>query len=247
MKAILTAVIMASVAGGILYAQTESIDLGKPTTEKSPAMNSGDHSNPDTGATTKERRPMDRMNDGGMRTREGRMPGGEMDGPGGDGMLERILSNPAMIEELGLSEEKIVEIKDKLAEFKKKNEELRTQMQQAGKKQAELLTAKEVDEATLMAAVEETGKINTEIAKLRMQKLLLARQNISPEKMEKIREKIRERMGSMRDGEGKEGQGGDRMREKIREKMKQRRGGDDNEMPPPGHMPPPPPEGGEVM
>lgn len=109
-------------------------------------------------------------------------------------MLGKALRHPRMAEELGLSEEQRQAIDERLAALEEAHIELRAKMESAALKQARLMTAKELDEPALMAAVEETGHIHTEMAKLRIRHLLFMRQTLKPEQVEKARSIIRERM-----------------------------------------------------
>lgn len=183
---------------------------------------------------------------GGMHGgRGGGMMGGGMmgGGMGSAGMIERMLNNPKITEELGLTEENITALRMELETFKTKTDALGEEMKKAGMKQAELMTAKELDEAALMAAVEETGRIQTELGKLQIQKLLVIRKYVSFEAVQKIQTKARERMEQMmksrQQGQGdQQGQGG--------KERRNREGGDQNPPPPPPddgeNMPPPAPE-----
>jgi Spy/CpxP family protein refolding chaperone len=109
-------------------------------------------------------------------------------------MLGKALRHPRMAEELGLSAEQRQVIDEQLAALEEAHIELRAKMEKAALKQARLMTEKELDEAALMAAVEETGRIHTEMAKLRIRHLLFMQQTLTPEQVEKARSIIRERM-----------------------------------------------------
>lgn len=124
-------------------------------------------------------------------------------------MLGKALRHPRMAEELGLSEEQRQAIDNRVAMMEEKHAELRGKMEKAALKQAQLIVSKELDEAALMAAVEETGRIHTEMAKMRIRHLLFMRTTLTAEQVEKARSIIRNGMKHHR-GEGfkRDGQGG---------------------------------------
>ncbi len=133
--------------------------------------------------------------------REQRRPGADQ-----DIMMGQALRNPRMAEKLGLSEEQQQAIEGQLAELQKAHNSLRAGMEQAGLQQARLMMAEELDEAALMAAVEETGRIRTELAKLRIRHLLFMRKTLTPEQIKKARSAIRDKMKKHRE-EGSKGRG----------------------------------------
>jgi hypothetical protein len=175
-------------------------------------------------------RMMDRPGMEGMRGREhgGGMGGGQMGGgPERGDMMERLLSNPQMLEKLGISEETANQMKSDLDKINLEMIDLKAAMEKIGLKQASAMTAKEVDEDALMDMVEEGGEIRTKMAKLQIRKMMIFRKNIDPEKMEQARNQLRERMQErFGDGEGRmqergmggRGQGlGEERRKKIEE------------------------------
>lgn len=177
-------------------------------------------------------------------SREKRPEGEDME-QRGDEMIERLLSSPAAAEETGLSEEKIKALKDGLMELKKKLVDLRAEMEKAAMDQAELLSNKELNEEAIFKAIETTGKIRTEIAKTQIKRMLLIKQNVSPEQIEKIKEKLRERRKKAAEEEnrGNVRPNQERGRERVKEFREKRRddrsegNGQEGERPPP-----PPPE-----
>ena len=188
-------------------------------------------------------RMMDRPGMDGMRgghERGGPMGGGQM---GGGDMMEKLLSNPQMLEKLGLSEEAANQMKGELDKIDLEMIDLKAEMEKIGLKQASAMTAKEVDEDDLMEMVEEAGKIRTKMAKLQIRKMMLFRKNIDPEKMEQARTQLRERMQDRMkehfgEGEGRmpekgmgRGQGLSEERRKKMEEFKRRRQGEGGEAP----------------
>ncbi len=126
--------------------------------------------------------------------------------------IERLLEGETA-EKLELKPNQIKTLKKGIQKLEKQEEKLRDKLQAAGKEQAELLqTEGEVDEVALMKAIEKTGKIRTQMAKLRMQPILLVKKTLTPEQLQTSRKMMRERMNARR---GK--------RDEHREKMEARR------------------------
>ncbi len=126
-------------------------------------------------------------------------------------MMGQALRHPKVAEKLGLSEEQREAIDQELKALQKRQIELRAEMEEAALEQARLMSATELDEAALMAAVEETGRIHTKMAKLRIKHLLFMRKTLTPEQIQQARTIIRERMKSRREDGSK--QHGKRQRE----------------------------------
>ena len=155
-------------------------------------------------------------------------------------LLSALLQNPELAEELGLTEDQLAEIKSVTGEHRRASMELRHEMEEAALVQVERLSADEIDEDAVMDAVEKTGEIRTEMAKLTMKQFLAFREILTPEQIEKAKD-MRQRMREKRMQKGREGQGrGGRMQRDV----SGRRGG----MRPPFEQsgddrpPPPPPE-----
>jgi Spy/CpxP family protein refolding chaperone len=149
-----------------------------------------------------------------------RHPGGPEGGRGGPGQgrggpgrfIEKMLDGD-MAEELGLEAEQIKQLKKGMTRLHKQEEGLQQKLQAAAKEQAELLSAKgEIDEAALMKAIEKTGKIRTQMAKLRMQPVLLVKKTLTPEQLQKSRKLMHQRMQKQREEWQKRRGEGDRPR-----------------------------------
>jgi outer membrane murein-binding lipoprotein Lpp len=118
-------------------------------------------------------------------------------------------------EKLGLEPGQIETLKQAVQKLEQQEEKLRETLQAAGKEQAELLRAEgEVDEAALMKAIEKTGQIRTEMAKLRIQPILLVKKTLTPEQLHMSRRMMHERMQKRRKDmgrrDGRDGRDGDR-------------------------------------
>lgn len=117
---------------------------------------------------------------------------------GGGGMenpefgLERIIGAIAMGQEFGkklnLTAEQQELIKKLALDQRTKLVEMKLTLQKAALKQTEVLMADPLDEAALMAAVEETSKVRTEIAKAQIRLLLDMRKTLTEEQRKMLRE-----------------------------------------------------------
>ena len=177
---------------------------------------------------------------GAFEGREGRQ-GGPVMGPGGgeEAMVARVLSNPKVAEKLGLSQEQVKTLTEKLDAVRKEIATLQIDLEGVSMQQAHLLTTTQaVDEVAVMAAVEKTGEIRTKIAKLMIQQLLTVKKTLTPEQIEKARAMIRERFSGPKD-QGEDVGAGQRRRPHDRSARGQDEGQPPGER---GHHPPPSPE-----
>ena len=116
------------------------------------------------------------------------------------GLFGRALQNREIAEKLGLSEEQRDAIREQVEDLKQEHIELKERLEAAAMNQARLMTADDLDESALMAAVEETGRIHTQQAKLRVRHLLFMRRILEPEQAEALRNMMRARRGADHDG-----------------------------------------------
>ena len=117
-------------------------------------------------------------------------------------MLGKIATNPEMAKKLGLSEEQVNTLKEAIAEHQEQQKALQEKMKAAAKEQLEQMQADEVNEEALMHAVEKTGEVRTEIAKLRIKQMLAAKKILSPEQAAEIKELMKERFKKAKKGRG---------------------------------------------
>ena len=122
-------------------------------------------------------------------------------GPPPGSLMARMLANPRVSAELGLTDEQVSHMEDALAALREEGERLRRDMEHAAMEQARLMTAEEFDEAALMAAVERTGRVRTEIAKLRIRPLIILREILTPEQIRVVTEHVRGRRGDRPEGD----------------------------------------------
>lgn len=152
--------------------------------------------------------------------------------------LEAALDEPDQLKDMGLTPEQIETLKTGFGDIAQQRAVLQTAMDAAGTEQARHMTAEPLDEEEIMKAVEEAGRLRTEIAKWHAQQLILARKTLSNEQIEQIRQRRRQRMierfrerRAEGEGENREGRvqrrGADaeagRQAQAVREKMRERR------------------------
>ena len=109
-------------------------------------------------------------------------------------MLARFVTNKEVAEKLELSEKQVNHLKAKSIELRKAAIQLKAKKELAGLQQVELLYAEKIDEKALMAAVEKTGRIQTEFAKLRIKQLIMIKKTLTPEQLDRAKEMLHDRM-----------------------------------------------------
>jgi hypothetical protein len=139
--------------------------------------------------------------------------GGGNRGIGGNEMLFRFVQDPQMAKEIGLSDEKTKTLKAAFQKLQEKQIDLQAELaklnlQQTGQV-AGLLTDRNKNPDEALKLVEEMGKINTELSKLAIERILSIRENLTNEQIAKAREIAQDRMARMREEmmkrEGREG------------------------------------------
>jgi Spy/CpxP family protein refolding chaperone len=147
---------------------------------------------------------------------EGRPPHQQRDlehsrGPAGSSLmheglsLARLAGNPEVASELGLTEEQVEKLKTGSYDLKKEEINLRAKQELAAMAQIRLMGEDDVDEKALMKAVEKTGEISTELAKLRVKQLLLVKQTLTKDQLTRMRQMMRQRMQQRSRGTRHEG------------------------------------------
>lgn len=157
--------------------------------------------------------------------RQAKHAGGRRGMPGGMDretmLLVHMLGVPEVVEEIGIDEATATTLKDGIFKLREQQVEVRATLEKAGLEQARLLTEKDIDEDALMTAVEAAGAANTELAKLRMRQLLLVKQSLTAEQIEKAKAVVSARMAERRaTATGRQGHGS------KREKTRRGRGGE---------------------
>jgi Spy/CpxP family protein refolding chaperone len=161
----------------------------------------------------------------------GRGPGGRPD----KSLIERFISNPNVVKKLGLSDDQVELLKSSSDQTKIKLAELQEAMREAGKKQAQQITADNLDEQAVMEAVEEVGRIRTEMAKLRTRDIMMLKKLMTPEQREQLKKVMKHQRQGGKGSKGGKGESGEkadresgsadmeRRREQMKEKMAERR------------------------
>ena len=148
--------------------------------------------------------------DGGARSEGGRRgprEGGMGPMMGGMDPIVRMVSNPAVADKLGLSDEQ----KTKLKELKGNNEanrETQKKVREATMKQVELMKADKVDEAAVMAAIDEVFELRKAMAKEQAKRLIAVKTVLTPEQVAKAHEEMKKMFEARGDrGPRREGKG----------------------------------------
>ena len=149
--------------------------------------------------------------EGGQRPEGPRRGFGPRDGfgpmMGGMDPIVRMVSNPAVAEKLGLSDEQ----KAKLKELKgngEANRESQKKVREAMMKQAELMKAEKVDEAAVMATIDEVFELRKAMAKEQAKRVIAVKSVLTPEQVKKAHEEMKKMFESRGDrGPRREGKG----------------------------------------
>ena len=115
-----------------------------------------------------------------------RPPRAMMGAPSADPVM-RAAMNPRMAKKLGLSEEQAAKLKA-IREDKGQARALHEKIRKGMERQAELLKAEKVDEAAVMAAIDEVFEARKAIAKEQMGRLIAAKAVLTPEQIKKAQE-----------------------------------------------------------
>ena len=132
--------------------------------------------------------PRDR---GAMLADRGMMPGGF-----GGGMMSdpavMAATNPKIAEKIGLSAEACEQIKKLDTDNRAKVQELQKKTRELMEKQAQLMKAEKIDEAAVMAAIDELFECRKEMAKTQTKRLISVKSLLTPEQITKATELLKE-------------------------------------------------------
>ena len=118
----------------------------------------------------------------------------------------RVALNPKAAEKLGITEEQAAKLKT-LEDDKGEMKELQEKVRKGMERQAELMKAEKIDEAAVMASLDEVWAARKEIAKKQTARLISVKSILTPEQVAKAREAIKSiGKGGCRKGRG-EGKG----------------------------------------
>lgn len=164
---------------------------------------------------------------------------GRMQGMGGPACTGWIVHNPEKAKELGVTDDQVAELRDIAYKARLQTIKLRAESETARVELEQLMSADQPDEAAILKAVENAGRIETEIQKARVQETLRVRAMLGEEQVAKLRnalcEQREERRGDRKACRGKWGGHGGKSCPFMGGPGMGAPGGD--EMPPPGAEP----------
>ena len=154
-----------------------------------------------------------------MGERPGRGP--HLGGMGGMNMmgdpLLRAVTNPKIAESLGLTDEQKAKIKD-LASNKKDIREAQKKVREATMKQLDLMKEKQIDEAAVMATIDEVFELRKQMAKDQAKRVIAVKSILTSEQIAKVHEDMKKmfegrgdrgpKRGGMRGPKGNDAHGG---------------------------------------
>ena len=141
--------------------------------------------------------------EGAARPRGGRMA--MVGGPSIEPVL-RAAMNPKLAEKASITEEQVAKLKV-IADEKGALKTLHEKVRKGTDRQVELLKAEKIDEAAVMAAIDETWDAKKEVAKYQTKRLIAVKSILSAEQIEKIRETLKAKCGGRQNGPRAGGKG----------------------------------------
>ena len=118
----------------------------------------------------------------------------------------RAATNAKLAEKAGISEEQVAKLKA-IADEKGALKTLHEKVRKGTERQVELLKAEKIDEAAVMAAIDETWDAKKEVAKYQTKRLIAVKSILSAEQIEKIRDALKAKRGGHQTGPRAEGKG----------------------------------------
>ena len=118
----------------------------------------------------------------------------------------RAAMNPKLAEKAAISEEQVAKLKA-IADEKGALKTLHEKVRKGAERQVELLKAEKIDEAAVMAAIDETWDAKKEVAKYQTKRLIAVKSILSAEQIEKIRDALKAKRGGHQTGPRAEGKG----------------------------------------
>ena len=145
------------------------------------------------------RGPNGRGGPGGDRPHAGERPHPGMGmGPNAGMWVPRMFSSKAMLERIGVTDEaQRTKIQEGLREQMEQGEEIERQIREISRQQAEamqaLLKDKSADPKAVMEKIGEVAKLRAKQARLSVKAILVLRDNLTPEQLEKVGSMLHER------------------------------------------------------
>ncbi len=115
---------------------------------------------------------------------------GRAAGARGMRIIKSLASDPELAKQIGLEDYQIKKLRQELYNIEKKNIELNADLRLAGLEQARAMIQDDVSEEEVMQAVEKAGEVRTKLAKLRARQMLLVKQTLSADQLEKLRQEM---------------------------------------------------------
>ena len=138
--------------------------------------------------------------------------------PGGmGGGIDRLINNPKLREELGITDDQVDKLKDAKTELEDQRKDLIAEMKDAREAQMKLMQADELDKKAIMTAINQSGKLRTKMDKLRVKGLFRVQDILTDEQLSEVKERMRKGMQKHRkerDGSGKKNKKGQGKRNK---------------------------------
>jgi Spy/CpxP family protein refolding chaperone len=150
--------------------------------------------------------------EGGARPEGGRRGFGPRDGGmgpmmGGMDPIVRLVSNPAVAEKLGLSDEQKAKLKELKGDHEA-NREAQNKVREATMKQLDLMKAEKINEAAVMAAIDEVFELRKAMAKEQAKRVIAVKSVLTPEQVKMAHEEMKKMFESRGDrGPRREGKG----------------------------------------
>ena len=121
-------------------------------------------------------------------------PSGRGPGPSIEPVV-RLAQNPKMAEKLGITEEQAAKLKA-LEDNRAALKDLQAKVKAGTNRQAELLKAEKIDEAAVMAAIDEVWAAKKEVAKLQTKRVIAIRSILSADQIHKALEAMKAMRGN---------------------------------------------------
>ena len=157
--------------------------------------------------------------EGGARPEGGRRGFGPREGIGpmmGMDPVVRMVSNPAIADKIGLSDEQKAKLKEIGNSFEAARE-AQKKVREATKKQLDLMKADKIDEAAVMAAIDEVFELRKTMAKEQAKRVIAVKSILTPEQIAKAHEEMKKMFESRGDrGPGRDAKRGDKGPREVR-------------------------------
>ena len=126
---------------------------------------------------------------------------------GGMDPIVRMVSNPAVAEKIGLSDEQKAKLNE-LKGDKEANRAAQDKVRAATMKQLDLMKAEKIDEGAVMAAIDEVFELRKAMAKEQAKRVIAVKSVLTPEQVKKAHEEMKKMFEARGDrGPRREGKG----------------------------------------